>query len=271
MNVRHLFDTKAQSAKRARALKTGMFLQNLVRDELLERVQSVNREFKSIAVVTGFPKVWEQVFTTSTIVSDDEILQLESHSFDLVIHALGLHHANDPVGQVVQCAQALRPDGLFIAACFGGQNLIELRTALSSAEIQLCGGISPRVTPMAQIRDLGGILQRAGLALPVADALDIPTKYNSLFHIMRDLRDMGETNIMCARTKSFSSRSLLECAQKNLKSEFSDGDGKVNCTFGLVFLSGWAPDATQPKPLKPGSVTQTLQQSLQASKPKLND
>ena len=121
---------------------------------------------------------------------------------------------------------------------------------------------------MAQIRDLGSFLQRAGLALPVADALKVPTKYNDLFHLMRDLRYMGETNIMTDRTKSFTGRSLLECAQKKFESRYSDADGKVNCTFELIFLSGWAPDDTQPKPLKPGSATKTLYQAINDARPK---
>ena len=268
MNAKNLFDTKVKSTKRARALQKGMFLQDLVRDEILERVESVNREFNSIAVVTGFPQVWKQALPLATMVPDDEILRLTPHSFDLVIHALGLHHSNDPVGQVIQSKQALRPDGLFIAACFGDQNLLELRNAMALAETELYGGLSPRVSPMAQIRDLGSFLQRAGLALPVADALKIPIKYNDLFHLMRDLRYMGETNIMTDRKKSFTGRSLLECAQKKFKSKYSDADGKVNCTFGLIFLSGWAPDDTQPKPLKPGSATKTLYQAINDARPK---
>ena len=268
MNTKNLFDTKVKLTKRARALKKGMFLQDLVRDEILERIEGVNREFKSTAVVTGFPRVWKQALPVATLVPDDEILRLTPRSFDLVIHALGLHHSNDPVGQVIQSRQALRPDGLFMAACFGDQNLLELRNAMAAAETELYGGLSPRVAPMAQIRDLGSFLQRAGLALPVADALKIPTKYNDLFHLMRDLRYMGETNIMTDRTKSFTGRSLLECAQKKFESRYSDADGKVNCTFELIFLSGWAPDDTQPKPLKPGSATKTLYQAINDARPK---
>ena len=268
MNAKQLFDTKVKSTKRVRALKKGMFLQDLVRDEILERVAGVNREFKSIAVVTGFPQVWKQALPVATMVPDDEILRLTPNGFDLVIHALGLHHSNDPVGQVIQCRQALRPDGLFIAACFGDQNLLELRDVMASAETELYGGLSPRVAPMAQIRDLGSFLQRANLALPVADSLKIPIKYNDLFHLMKDLRYMGETNIMTDRRKSFTGRSLLECAQKKFKSRYSDPDGKVNCTFGLIFLSGWAPDDSQPKPLEPGSATKTLHQAINEARPK---
>jgi len=261
-----LFNTTVQSAKRARATKAGMFLQELSRDEILERLEAVNRSFKKIAIVTGHPEIWASSLSEATIIPDEDILNLEVGAYDLVIHSIALHHCNDPIGQVVQCGRGLQPDGLFLASCFGGQTLAELRATLSVAETNLRGGLSPRVSPMAEIRELGAVLQRAGLALPVVDSLKIPTSYHDLYHLMRDLRAMGETNIMTARVTSLTARTLFERTQKIYAEEYSNPMGRLNCTFELIFLSGWAPDASQPTPLKPGSVSKTLQQALKEAK-----
>lgn len=266
MTPPELFNTKAKFSKRARATVEGLFLQRLARDEILERLQDINRSFTNIAIVTNYPEIWVDALTSVAILSDDDVLDLKQASYDLVVHSMSLHHCNDPVGQIVQCNRALQPDGLFMAACFGGQTLTELRAALSIAETNLRGGLSPRVSPMAEIRDLGAILQRAGLALPVADSLKVPTTYRDVYHLMQDLRAMGETNIMTARSKNFAPKALFKFTQKIYKREYSDQTGRLNCTFNLVFLSGWGPDAGQPKPLKPGSVTKTLQQALKEAK-----
>jgi len=152
---------------RARALgrTPALFLHEDAAAEIEERLNEVNRTFTSAAVVTGFAEPWREILPQAKIVPDDETLALEPGAHDLVIHALGLHWSNDPVGQIVQCHRALRPDGLFLAVMFGGQTLVELRAALAEAEIAVAGGLSPRVLPMAEIRDLGALLQRAGFAL----------------------------------------------------------------------------------------------------------
>ena len=164
-----LFNHKTQNLKRIRTKIDGMFLQVLARDEILERLEDINRSFEAIAIVTGFPEIWSQSLPKANLIADSDTLDLAQKEFDLVIHAMALHHSNDLVGQVIQSTHALKPDGLFIGSCFGGQTLAELRAALSTAEAEICGGLSPRISPMAEIRDLGAILQRAGLALPVAD------------------------------------------------------------------------------------------------------
>jgi len=271
MTAPALFDPTAQAKARARAGAGGMFLQELACAEILERLTAVNRQFKSVAIVTGFPKVWSAPFPNAAVVHDEDTLELSPRQYDLVIHAMALHHCNDPIGQVVQCSRALQADGLFMGVCFGGQTLTELRSALSVAEANVRGGLSPRVTPMAEIRELGSLLQRAGLALPVADSLKIPAAYRDIYHLMRDLRDMGETNIMTARPKTFTGKSLFDRAQEIFAAEFPADAGRVACTFDLVFLSGWAPDASQPKALKPGSVTKSLQQALEEAKSSLGN
>ncbi|MGB1336218.1 methyltransferase domain-containing protein [Planktomarina sp.] len=266
-----LFDPNAQAEARARARATGMFLQELACAEIIERLKAVNRQFKSVTIVTGFPESWSIAFPSAKLVPDEDLLELSPGQHDLVIHAMALHHCNDPIGQVVQCGRALKPDGLFMGVCFGGQTLTELRSALSIAETDLRGGLSPRITPMAEIRELGALLQRAGLALPVADSLKIPTSYCDIYHLMHDLRDMGETNIMTARQKTFTCKSLFDRAQEVFAAEFPSDGGRIACTFDLVFLSGWAPHASQPKALKPGSVTKSLQQALEEAKSSLGN
>ena len=243
-----------------------MFLQVLARDEILERLEDINRSFEAIAIVTGFPEIWSQSLPKANLIADSDTLDLAQKEFDLIIHAMALHHSNDLVGQVIQSTQALKPDGLFISSCFGGQTLAELRAALSTAEAELCGGLSPRISPMAEIRDLGAILQRAGLALPVADSLNISTSYRDLRHLMLDLRDMGETNIMKSRSKSFTARTLFNRAQEIYAAEFKNSDDRLMCTFELMFLSGWAPHKNQPKPLRPGSVRKSLLAALDEAK-----
>ena len=261
-----LFSLKAQNLKRIRTKIDGMFLQVLARDEILERLEDINRSFEAIAIVTGFPEIWSQSLPKANLIADSDTLDLAQKEFDLIIHAMALHHSNDLVGQVIQSTHALKPDGLFIGSCFGGQTLAELRAALSTAEAELCGGLSPRISPMAEIRDLGAILQRAGLALPVADNLNISTSYRDLRHLMLDLRDMGETNIMTSRSKSFTARTLFSRTQEIYAAEFKNSDDRLMCTFELMFLSGWAPHKNQPKPLRPGSVRKSLLAALDEAK-----
>lgn len=261
-----LFNLKARNLKRIRTKIDGMFLQVLARDEILERLEDINRSFEAIAIVTGFPEIWSQSLPKANLIADSDTLDLAQKEFDLIIHAMALHHSNDLVGQVIQSTQALKPDGLFISSCFGGQTLAELRAALSVAEAELCGGLSPRISPMAEIRDLGAILQRAGLALPVADNLNISTSYRDLKHLMLDLRDMGETNIMKSRSKSFTARTLFNRAQEIYAAEFKNSDDRLMCTFELMFLSGWAPHKNQPKPLRPGSIRKSLLAALDEAK-----
>lgn len=166
-----LTDRTALEAHRARARRNpALFLQEAAADDIKDRLAVVNRTFTAPAIVTTEPALWQSRIPGATCVPDAPVLQLEEGAHDLLIHALALHWADDPVGQLIQCRRALKPDGLFLGVAFGGQTLTELRAALGQAEIEVTGGLSPRVAPMADIRDLGALLQRAGLALPVADA-----------------------------------------------------------------------------------------------------
>ena len=246
----NLTDAVALARNRARA--TAFFLQDLARTEVQERLTEVNRTFTAPVVVSGFPHLWHDY----PVVPDAEVLALTEGAHDLVIHALALHWANDPVGQLVQCRRALKPDGWFLALLFGGQTLTELRAALAEAEAELTGGLSPRVLPMGEIRDLGGLLQRAGLALPVADSFTTTVRYRDAFHLMTDLRAMGEGNALFARLRHPTRRALFT------RAAHQGPDGRIPATFEIICLSGWAPAESQPKPMRPGSAAARLAAAL---------
>lgn len=264
MSPPRLTDQIALQRNRTRA-KLGAptdFLRKEAAEVLAERLIEVNRSFTRTALVTPFPQEFAEITPGARVVPDTERLALEPDAHDLVIHAFGLHWADDPLGQIIQCRRALRPDGLFLAVMLGGSTLKELRGVLAEAETMLTGGLSPRVTPMADVRDLGGLLQRAGLALPVADTLTLSASYTDIFALGHDLRAMGETNALAGRQRTVTPRRLFETANALYKSHFPDGDDRIRATFELVFLTGWAPDARQPQPLKPGSAEASLADAL---------
>lgn len=270
--MKPLTDRVALTRNRRRHRPEALFLHQHAIEELQDRLRMVNRSFLNVAIVTGFPDIWQTAFPTALIVPDDDELDLVAQSCDLVIHAMSLHWANDMVGQLVQCRRALRPDGLFLAACFGGQSLEQLRTVLSEAEIAVSGGLSPRVVPMAEIRDLGGLLQRAGLALPVADSARMTVRYQSPRHLMRELRAMGENNALNDRLRQPTVAAVMRRAEALYTATYgSDDDGRIPATFELIYLTAWAPDASHPKPLRPGSANTRLAQALKTQENPLID
>ncbi|WP_424943538.1 SAM-dependent methyltransferase [Aliiroseovarius crassostreae] len=266
-----LTDTDQLAQARARARPDGMFLQDLAVDEIHDRLNMVNRRFTSPAIVTGFPEVWGAAFPNAKIVPDSDALSLGREAHDLVIHAMGLHWANDPVGQLVQCRLALKPDGLLLGICFGGQTLAELRAVLAETETEMRGGLSPRVAPMGEIRDLGALLQRAGFALPVADSMARDVTYGDIYALMRDLRLMGERNALASRNPTPMPRSFFDQANARYKQHFPAEQGRISASFELITLTGWAPDDSQPKPLRPGSAAARLADVLNTSETKLTD
>ena len=255
-----LTDRTALTRNRARA--TAFFLHDAAVAEIKERLAEVNRKFTAPAIVTGFPNIWADAFPGATIVADDEVLALEPGAHDLVIHGLSLHWAADPVGQLVQCRRALAPDGLMIAVLFGGQTLAELRAVLAGAEAAETGGLSPRVLPMAELRELGGLLQRAGFALPVADTHSLAVTYADLRALMRDLRAMGEANALAGRLRYPTRRGLFTRAEALYPQRFPATGGRIAASFDLMFLTGWAPADSQPRALRPGSAAQKLADAL---------
>lgn len=256
-------DRLARSRARARLDRAG-FLHDEARAELQERLIDVNRRFTAPAVVTPFPAAWAGLAPGARIVAPDDVLDLVPGAHDLVVHAMALHWADDPVGQIVQCRRALRPDGLFLSVAFGGATLAELRAALAQAETEIMGGLSPRVAPMAEIRDMGALLQRAGLSLPVADRLPRTVTYADAFALMADLRAMGETNALLDRHRAPVPRRLFLRMAEIYAARFpaADDPARIHATFEMIFLSGWAPHESQQKPLRPGSAAARLADAL---------
>ena len=196
------------------------------------------------------------------IAADEEYIPLKDQSIDLVVASLCLQWVNDLPGTLVQIRRALRPDGLFLAALPGGETLSELRQALMVAETELSGGAGPRVLPFVDVRDVGGLLQRAGFALPVTDQDTLVARYDDLWALMRDLRAMGATNILADRDRRPVARAVFDRAAAIYRERFSDPDGRIRATFQIVSASGWAPHESQQKPLKPGSAKTRLAEAL---------
>ncbi len=197
----------------------------------------------------------------TTVIGDTEALPVAPGQFDLATSVMALHWANDLPGLLIQARRALKPDGLFLAAFLGGNTLFELRECLGAAEIDVAGGISPRVSPFVDLRDAGSLLQRAGFALPVADQDRIDVTYASPLALMHDLRAMGETNALVQRRKHFTSRTLFDRTSELYVQRYGKG-GRISATFDVIYLAGWAPHESQQKPLRPGSATTPLAQAL---------
>jgi len=198
------------------------------------------------------------------VVADEEALPFAPDSFDLVLSSLSLHWVNDLPGALVQIRQALKPDGLFLAALLGGDTLTELRQSLADAEIAMEGGLSPRVSPFADVRDVGGLMQRAGFALPVVDADIITVSYADPLRLMADLRGMGEANAVLERRRTIMRRETLMEAAARYRQRFGGEDGRIPATFQVIYLTGWAPHASQPQAARRGSATARLAEALDA-------
>jgi SAM-dependent methyltransferase len=199
------------------------------------------------------------------LVTDEEALPFAPGSFDLVLSAMNLHWVNDLPGTLIQVARILKPDGLFLGAMLGGGTLWQLRQALAAAESEIEGGLSPRISPFADLRDAAGLLQRAGFALPVADSETIEVDYEDAFALMRDLAAMGESNLVAERRRGLARRATLLRAVEIYGARFARPSGRVTASFEVLFLHGWAPHPAQPRPIRPGSAAHRLATALGTS------
>lgn len=199
---------------------------------------------------------------STAVCGDEEALPFACHSLDLITSNFGLHSINDLPGALVQMRHALRPDGLFLASMLGGETLRELRIALMEAEMLLSGGVRPRVMPFADKPQMGDLLSRAQFALPVVDSDIITVTYPDIFALMRDIRGMGEASIIGDQPKHFTRRSLFAAAQAVYEERFSESNGRLIASFEVIYLIGWAPHASQPQPLKPGTARTRLADAL---------
>ncbi|MER8500828.1 MULTISPECIES: methyltransferase domain-containing protein [unclassified Mesorhizobium] len=282
-----VIDTSLWLARKRRALARPIvgadFLMRRAAEDLADRLDAVERRFGKTAslfcqtpaaaeVLAESGKVTENVRVEADaaflagqpgVVAPLETVPFEPESLDLAVSLLSLQAMNDIPGMLVQIRRALKPDGLFLGAFAGTGTLSELRESLLAAETELYGGASPRVIPFTDVRDAGALLQRAGLALPVADVETITVRYDSLFGLVADLRAMGETSALVDRSRRPGTRALFARAAEIYAERFSDADGRVRASFSVVWMSGWAPDASQQKPLKPGSAKISLKTILE--------
>ena len=264
-----IFDRRLLRARLARAAAIGpaTFLLDRVADDIAERLSAVLRRF-DIAADLGTPTdavrraIADRVGAIAAVVADEEALPFREASLDLVVSALVLQFVNDLPGTLIQVRRALKPDGLFLAAMIGGESLAELRAAFAEAEAEVEGGVSPRVAPFADLRDLGALLQRAGFALPVTDIDRITVRYASPLALMHDLRRMGAGNALTERRRTPLRRATLRRVLEVYAERFSDPDGRIRATFEIVWLSGWAPHESQQQPLAPGSAKTRLADAL---------
>ncbi|MCZ4091711.1 methyltransferase domain-containing protein [Sinorhizobium psoraleae] len=291
-----IFDQSLVEARRHRALlhadEKATFLLDIVAREIADRVSVVERQFDRAMELHGYTGLTaeclaatgkvgtiERVETDKGFGSADQpvtVAPLEQipaapESLNLVVSPLSLHLTNDTPGVFIQARRVLKPDGLFLAAIPGSGTLQELRDTLLAAEAELTGGASPRVIPFADVREMGALLQRAGFALPVADAETYTVRYDSLFGLLKDLRAMGMANPLAARSRAPVSRRFFLRAAELYAERFSDPDGRVRATFSIIYVSGWAPHESQQKPLKPGSAKQRLSEALGVDKHPLKE
>ncbi|MBO6758280.1 MAG: methyltransferase domain-containing protein [Roseibium sp.] len=283
----NLFDRKELKRRRQRALAAATpgadFLMAAVAQDLGDRLATISRSFPIGLDLGGHTGHIANVLATSAkvekvlrgdlmcpdpslpppdLVLDDALPPFREGSLDLVVSALQLHLVNDLPGALAQIRKALRPDGLFLAVLPGTGTLHELRDVLMRAEIEQTDGAAPRVAPFADTRDLGGLLQRAGFALPVTDVDPVIVRYDTLFGLIADLRAMGATSILADRNRRPLARPVLARAAELYAEDYADADGRIRATFSLVTLCGWAPHENQQKPLKPGSAKARLASAL---------
>jgi SAM-dependent methyltransferase len=266
-----LFDRALLSARQARARRLGAadFLLDRVAQDMRERLAAVVRDFRQAADLWT-PGEGLKGFLHDTLPSlihigldgDGEVLPFAPETLDLVLSALAFQFVNDLPGVLVQIRRALKPDGLLLAAMIGGDSLTELRQAFATAEAECEGGLSPRVAPFADLRDVGGLLQRAGLALPVTDVDRVVVRYDNAFVLMQDLRRMGASNVLLERRRTATRRTTMLRMAEIYGERFADPDGRIRATFDVIWMSAWAPHDNQQQPLRPGSGKVSLEAAV---------
>ena len=272
-----LFDRTLLAQRQRRALSLGpeSFLFDRVLDEMEERIGAVMRDFGDIADIWTptdalqlrlYQRLRQPIRRIAPSDWREEALPFAPETLDLALSALAFQFVNDLPGVLVQIRRALKPDGLLLAAMIGGDTLTELRQSFAAAEAECEGGVSPRVAPFADLRDIGGLLQRAGLALPVTDVDRVVVRYDSAFALMADLRRMGAGNILIERRRTPTRRATMLRMAQIYSERFADPDGRIRATFDVIWLSGWAPHESQQKPLRPGSAKESLEAAVQRAK-----
>jgi SAM-dependent methyltransferase len=270
-----VFDRSLYLARQARASgDAALLLRERVTDELLERIQLINRNFETALLIALDANHYQGALQSTSKFTNIVIkqpgagndLQLEANSLNAVISLLDLHSINDVPGYMAQVSSALQPDGLALFAFFAGETLRELREAWLTAEQQATGGASPRVAPMIDLRETGGLLQRAGLALPVADVDRANLRYPDAMSLMREIKSLGFSNCLMGRNRSITTPSLLMQAALAYP---HDADGRITATIEIAWATAWKPHPSQQQPLKPGSAKARLSDALKVDEVKL--
>lgn len=285
-----VFDRELLKRRRTRALNRysqADFLFKWARTQLGERLLDINRTFddavqigsrgilgehekiQTLHVMDITPMPFET--TPSYLQATEEFFPFQAHSLDLVLSTLNLHTVNDLPGTLLQIKRALNPDGLFLACMLGGETLHELRQVMMETELELYGGVSPRVAPFADKPQMGDLLQRAGFALPIVDSDIVTVTYEHAFKLFQDLRFMGESNVLLARNINTPGKAFFSQVAQRYQDLHGGSDGRIVASFEVIFLLGWAPHHSQQQPLRPGSAEHRLADALDSSEIHLNE
>lgn len=264
------------------------FLLKEVTERLLDNLNDIKRNYRTILNIGGHHHLMNKYFANSFLIhqdlafkkifslkppviqADEEFLPFKHNSLDLVFCALNLHWINDLPGALVQIFNSLKPDGLFIGAAYGGETLYELRTSMMKADIERLGGIRPHASPLMDVRDAGGLLQRAGFTLPVVNTERITVTYSNVFNLMKELKGMGENNALIKGYKGLTTPEHMMKVAEIYNENFANEDGRIPVTFDILYFQGWSPHESQQKPLKPGSAKMSLKDALGKSPPNKN-
>jgi SAM-dependent methyltransferase len=273
-----IFDRDLYLKRRARASASGpTLIDQRMSEDLSDRLSIVTRHFEKVLLLSDSPIPMSQALQHSGKVTGvecrppppDEDLKVPEQAYNAIFSLLDLHAVNDVPGYLAQLSRALLPDGLLMLAFFAGDTLHELRESWLAAEAAILGGASPRVAPMISVRELGGLLQRAGLALPVADLDKTTVRYADPFALIYEIKTLGFANPLIGRSTRMTSRRLLQRAAEHYQQNFSDADGRIRATIEVAWANSWKPHASQPQPLKPGTAKSRLADALKVSERKL--
>src|SRR5690554_5654994 len=266
-----LFDAARIAQNLARRAGPENFLRDLVLDDLADRLSAYKRDFaRAVVIGPDADLLPETLFTANGPVKVQRVEAFAGETFpalpgddyDLIISLLHLQVIDDVPGHLARLRRLLKPDGLLMAAFIGGESLTELREAFLAADLQVTGGASARIAPMAQVRDAGALLQRAGFALPVADVETHRVRYATPFALMAELKALGASNPLADRPRRFATRTLLAAAAQAYSDRDKDADGRIRATLEIIWIAGWAPHESQQKPLRPGSATISMKDVL---------
>lgn len=267
-----IFDTALVRRHLARRPGKADFVTDLVLADLEDRLATLVRDFPRAAIIGPDREKLPQSGRTASasfaferhaaFAGEDDVPALEGEDYNLIVSLLHLQAVNDVPGYLARLRARLAPDGLLLIAALGGETLTELREAYLAADTEIFGGAAARVAPMIQVRDAGALLQRVGLALPVADVETHVVRYADPFALMAELKALGAANPLADRPKKLASPALLAAAAQAYAARDSDPDGRIRATLEIIWLSGWAPHESQQQPLKPGSATTRLRDVL---------